>query len=99
MARVGAEHEEKKEGAEDIFALGNPGDRLDMQGMKGEQGRHKCTRPLSTGHSPQSQEQKNRVGNTNQNADEVVACCFIPKELPMEHVRQPSQWVPIPRIA
>ncbi len=42
---VGREGEHEKQPAEHVAPFGDPGDRLDAQGMQGEQGRHQRARP------------------------------------------------------
>ena len=90
IPRVRPQGEEEEEGAEDIFALGNPGDGFDVQGVQGEQGGDQSARPDGTGELAEQPEQQEAIGKMQGQIHQMVACGMNAKELAIGHVREPG---------
>ena len=65
MDKIGiqVQGEEPEERAQYIFALGNPGNGLDMQWVQRKEGSDKCTWPSFTGDFLQEKKQQKGVDN------------------------------------
>ena len=64
--------------------------------MDGEEGRHEGAGPETAGHLPQDQEEENGAGGVQQDIGQMVSAGMIqPVELAVQHVREPSQRVPV----
>ena len=70
-----------------------------MQRVQREQGRHHRAAPGRTRHALQEQEQHNRVGQVEEQADEVMPAGIQPEELDIQHVGNPRQRMPVARKA
>jgi hypothetical protein len=95
VSHIRAQGEQPKEGAEDIFAFGDPGDRFDVQGMQGKESGDQRTQPELRGQAVQEEQEKQGVGNMEQHTGQVVAGGIESVELAVEHVGEPGQGVPI----
>ena len=78
---IGPEGEEEEEGAEDVFAFGEPGDRFNVQGMDGEEGGDKGARPLGASHLAQDEEKQESIGQVEEEVVEMVPTGIQAKEL------------------
>ena len=92
---IGPQREHKKQPAEHVAPLGHPGDRLDMQGMKGEQCRHQRAGPKPCGHPPQDQKQRHRRSSVQQEVGQVVSGRIQAIELAVEHVGKHRERIPL----
>src|ERR1035438_9267163 len=63
VADVSSEREEAEEGAEDVFAFADPGDRFNVQWMQGEDGGDKGAPPKSAGHRSEEGKEQRGVGD------------------------------------
>src|SRR5439155_9347171 len=92
--RVCPNRQEPKECAEDVFSLGDPGDRFHVQRMPGEEPRDTGAAPLRASQPPQYEKEEQSVGDVQQHAGEVMARRMQVKELAIGHVRKPGQRMP-----
>jgi len=68
VAGIEAHGKEPEEGAENVFSLGDPRYRFDMEGMKREERRDERTRPKKAGHPAKDQEQEQGIGDVKNEA-------------------------------
>ncbi len=92
---VGPEGREEEEGAEDVFAFSDPGYRLNIDGMKGEQRGHEQAGPKTTGGVHQQQEKEDGIRGVNQEAGEVVSGRILMEKLVVKRMRQPGERMPV----
>ena len=95
VADVEEEREEAEEGAEDVLALGDPGDGLHVERVEGEEGGDDEARPGARGHHDEGEEEKERVGEVEGEVDEVMGAGVEAEELAVEHVREEREGVPV----
>ena len=73
VAQVRSEREREEQAAQHVFPFGNPGHRLHVQRMNGEQGRHESTRPERASSLQQHQEEDDGGGGVEENARQVMS--------------------------
>src|SRR5438132_13073706 len=86
ILRVSPKCQEKEERAEDVFALSNPGDGLDMEWMQGEKGCEQSATPQSTGHSSKQQKKQDRISDMKACAYQMLRSGIRAEKLAIEHV-------------
>jgi hypothetical protein len=69
-----------------------------MQRMRGEQRGDAGAAPDGAGHAAQQREQEQRVERVQRDAHPMVRPCIETEALHVEHVRQPSQRMPVRRV-
>ena len=92
---VGQQGRRPEKGAQHVFAFGDPGDRLDVHGMGGEQGSHDCARPSRTGQRDEQHEQQQAVQDVEREVGQMVRAGLEAEELDVRHVRDPREGVPV----
>jgi len=92
---VGKDRKQEKKCAENIFSLCDPGDRLDVERMQGEQG---CGEQAGSGalcDPLQKQKEQYRVQRMDEYIVEVMAGRIQGKQLVIERVREPRKRMPV----
>src|SRR5207248_10602176 len=89
------ERQKKESRAQDMFALGDPGDRFDPKRMNRKQCSNKRSAPESTGRARQKKEQQKRSNCMKQNICEMMAARCESENLAVEHVRNDRERMPI----
>src|SRR5208283_4151376 len=95
VRQISPQRQEEKKRAQNILTLRNPGDGFDVQGMQREDGSYERTAPKGTRGAPQKQEQQERVGNVEQDIDQMLRPGVLAEELAIQLMGQPSQRMPI----
>src|ERR1035441_10058857 len=99
VADVSSEREEAEEGAEDVFAFADPGDRFDVQRMQSKESGDKGAAPKSAGHLPEEQEDQDNIGDVKNQVGQVHLAGAAAEELVIEHVGNPSEGMPVAGVA
>ena len=94
-ARVGADREQEEERAQHVLARGDPGDRLDVQRVEGEQRRHDRAARRAAGQARQQQEQDDGVRGVKGDVHQVERSRRHAPELGVEQVREQRQRMPV----
>ncbi len=92
---VGAQCQQEEQRTEHVFALGNPGHRLNIDGMEREQRRHHQAAPLEARGPPQHQEENEGVQGVQQHVHQVRPGRIKVKELAIQLVRHPGDRMPV----
>ena len=92
---IGKKGEQEKERAQQIFPLRDPGNRLHVQWMQGEEGGDKCAFPQGSRHALQYDEQDQGVQDVKKEVDLVMSSRVEPEPLNIEHVGEPGQRMPV----
>src|SRR6266481_732392 len=66
--------------------------------MKRKKRRDQRARPSGVGCSKQKPENKQRVCYMNQCVNHQMATCIHAKELPVDHMCDPREWMPVPLV-
>jgi hypothetical protein len=95
ITAIGPERQQAEQRAQNILALGNPGDRFHVQGMQREQSRHEPTAPRKTRDSSQKEIEEQGVAQVEDHIDEVVEPRIRAGYLAIQHERKPCERVPV----
>ena len=98
VADVSSEREETEEGAEDVLAFADPGDRFNVQWMQGEDGGDKGAPPKSAGHLPEEGKEQRGVGDMQDETRQMHLARAATEELVVEHVGNPGQGMPVASV-
>ena len=99
VARVREQREDEKKSAQHILALGDPCDRFDVRGMPREQRRDRRARPRSARHTQQREKQQHGIRRVQQDVNEMLWAGTRAEQLPVEHVREPRERMPVRGVA
>src|SRR5262249_16016278 len=81
-----------------IFAFRRPRYRLHVQRMQRKKRRDQRARPSGVCCSQKKPEDKQRVRRMNQRVNEQMATCNRAVELAIDHMCDPSEWMPVPLV-
>ena len=98
VAEIGVKREKKEERAEDVFALGDPGDGFDAERVEREEGGDEQAAPVGAGEAAQPCEEQKRTGDVEEDVDEMRAGGARAEEGVVELVREPRDRVPVARV-
>jgi len=99
VARVREQREEEKKSAQHILALGDPCDRFDVRGMPREQRRDRRAPPRPARHTQQREKQQHGIRRVQQDVNEMLRAGTRAEQLPVEHVREPRERMPVRGVA
>ena len=91
--------EEAEAGAKDVFALGNPGNGFNVDGVQGEEGGNKGAAAERAGHSLKESKYQERVEGVEKKIGGMVSGWLEAEELAIEHVGEPGQRMPVAGVA
>ncbi len=86
---------EKKEGAEDVLALGDPGNGFHVQRMEGEERGDEKTGADAASNPCEDKKQHGGVQSVDEDAYEMMTGRIQGEKLIVEGVGKPRDWVPI----
>ena len=92
---VGPQGEEEEHRAQDILALCNPGDRLHIDRMKGEQRGHEQAGAKSARRPHQQPEGEDHIHRVQQDADEMTPNGILAKQREVQFVLHPGKRMPV----
>ena len=81
---IGAQGEQEEQHAQQVLALGNPGDGLHIDGMQRKQRSHHRAAAGESGGPPQHPEEQQNVQHVQQEIDNVRPGGIQPEELEIE---------------
>jgi hypothetical protein len=81
--------------AEDILPLSHPGNRFHIDRVNGKKSRYTGAPPNGSGHEAKQGKEKDRVDEMKDDIRPMVAAGIGPKQLPVQHMRNPGKRVPV----
>src|SRR5207247_7751233 len=95
VPQISEQREQPEESTEKIFALGDPGDRFDVQRMQSKKGGDERTAPKIRGHSNKDGKQQQRVGGMQEDICKVMSAGLVAPDRLIQHMREPGDRVPV----
>src|SRR5207248_295833 len=95
VIQIRGEREHKEESTQNVFAFGNPDDRLHPQRMDGKDRRHECASPKRAGQPTKQVEENDSSRGVEQNISEMMRPSAEPEHSTIEHVRKRRERMPV----
>ncbi len=95
VARIRQRGQQQKEGTENVFPLGDPGDRLNVKWVHPEYASHERAAPRVVRQAAKQLEHEQRVDDVENEVGDVVRTGVCTKERDVEQVRQPRHRMPV----
>ena len=92
---ISQQSNDPEKGAEDIFALGNPGYGFHIDRMERKSGRYERAAPQSAGHAMNQQKQQQTVEDMKQQIYQMMIAGIQAVHLNVQHVGKEGQWLPV----
>ena len=98
IAPVSPDGEKEEESAQQVLALGDPGDGLDVERVPAKQGGHTEATPEGAREPVEDEEEQQGVDEVEEQIREVMPDRIEPEELNIEHVGKPGEGMPVGSI-
>lgn len=95
MPRISKQRAKEEKRAQHILPLSDPGNRFHMRWMQCKQKRNHSGTAQITSHIQKQQKQQNSIGGMQTQVGDMVAGGIIAIDLPVDHMRNPCQRMPI----
>ncbi len=96
---VGPEREQEEAAAHDVLAFGDPDDGFDAERMPGKERGGEDGGPIGAGEAAENEEDEDGVERVPEDARQVMSESDLVVELPIEHVGEPGERMPVIGVA